>query len=340
MFEYFYHEIIRKTVISFGSLFNNIKIKKKTSTGDTFSIIDVPISYGPTQKFLARLEQSPDLNRPVQMTLPRMSFELIGLTYDSSRKVTTTQTFRSKSLENSKVVTKTYMPVPYNIEFELSIMCKNNDDMLQIIEQILPYFQPSYTVSIEVLEEIGEKRDIPITLNNISMQDDYEGDFSTRRALIYTLKFTAKAYLFGPINTKGISNDIIKKVSIGYLSGDPGSKNRELVYSITPTATKNYTGNASAIIAEDILENTTRFKVNSADSLEINSYVTIDNETMLIKKIELNPNTSEDDTIVVERSQYNTKSTLHTLGSEIFKITIEDDVLIEPGDDFGFSIDF
>ena len=179
MFEYFYHEILRRTVISFGSLFNDISIKHTDNNNNVKSIIKVPFAYGPTQKFLARLEQSPNLNKPVQMSLPRMSFELVGLSYDSSRKSTTTQTFLTSSSTDKTQEKKSYLPVPYNLDFEVSIMTKLNDDMLQIIEQILPYFQPAYTISIDLVKEIGEKRDIPVILNSISMSDDYEGDFST-----------------------------------------------------------------------------------------------------------------------------------------------------------------
>ena len=192
MFEYFYHEILRKTVISFGTLFNGMTIKHTDSSDDVVSEIKVPLAYGPMQKFLARLEQSPDLNKPVQISLPRMSFEFIGLNYDPSRKVTTTQTFITANTANKTQEKKVYMPVPYNMQFELNILTKLNDDMLQIVEQILPYFQPSFNLSVNLISEIGEKRDIPIVLDSITMNDDYEGDFSTRRALIYTLRFTAK----------------------------------------------------------------------------------------------------------------------------------------------------
>ena len=219
MFEYFYHEILRKTIIGFGNLFNNIQIKHTNDSGEVTSVIKVPLAYGPTQKFLARIEQSPNLNKPIQMTLPRMSFEFIGLTYDNSRKLTTTQSFLSKSSTNETDVRKTYMPVPYNMEFELSIMTKINDDMLQIIEQIIPYFQPSYNITINLVETVGEKRDVSIVLGNISMQDDYEGDFTTRRALIYTLRFTAKTYLFGPVYS-GVSKDFIQNVSIRFIDGE------------------------------------------------------------------------------------------------------------------------
>ena len=215
MFEYFYHEILRNTVIAFGTLFNNIQIKHKNKNEEVTSVIKVPLAYGPTQKFLARLEQSANLNKPVQITLPRMSFEFTGLTYDSTRKSTTTQTFTTKSVADGKDIKKVYLPVPYNMQFELSIMSKLNDDALQIVEQILPYFQPAYTLTVNLVDTINEKRDIPVILENITMQDDYEGDFTTRRVLTYTLRFTAKTYLFGPVSTS--TDNIIKKTSLGFV---------------------------------------------------------------------------------------------------------------------------
>ena len=197
MFEYFYNEILRRTIISFGTLFNNISIKHEDSSDNVVSVVKVPLAYGPTQKFLARLEQSPDLNKPFAITLPRMSFEFTGLTYDSTRKVTTTQTFTVKDPDSGTESKKAFMPVPYNMQFELSIMSKLNDDALQIVEQILPYFQPAYNLTVELVEALQEKRDIPVVLENITMQDDYEGEFTSRRVLLYTLRFTAKTYLFG-----------------------------------------------------------------------------------------------------------------------------------------------
>mgnify|MGYP001395968783 CR=1 FL=1 len=179
MFEHFYNEIFRSVIISFGSLFNGIEVHKKDADNDTFSIIKVPLSYGPTQKFLARMEQQADLNKPVQMTLPRMSFEMTGIAYDGTRKTQPTKMF--KTTDRGKKLQKVYLPVPYNVTFELSIMSKLNEDCLQIIEQILPYFQPAYTTTVDLVEEIGEKRDIPIVLNSINFTDDYEGDFSSRR---------------------------------------------------------------------------------------------------------------------------------------------------------------
>jgi hypothetical protein len=329
MFEYFYHEIFRRTIIGFGSLFNNISIKHTNNSGEVVSVIKVPLAYGPTQKFLARLEQSPDLSKPVQMTLPRMSFEMTGIQYDATRKVTTTQTFLSKLSTDGTQTKKAYMPVPYNINFELSIMSKLNDDVLQIVEQILPYFQPSYSMTIELVNEIDEKRDIPIILENITMMDDYEGDFTTRRTLVYTLRFSAKTYLFGPISTA--TKDIIKKSTVSISAGEPAaSTSREVVYSVEPRAIQNYTGIIITNLSKDITISDTMIEVNNSGSIIANTYLDIEGEEVFVKS-------KNGNIITVERGKDNTKITSHLAGAEIKSITQADNQLIQEGDDFGFT---
>ena len=329
MFEYFYHEILRRTVVSFGSLFNEISIKHTDNSGNVKSVIKVPLAYGPTQKFLARLEQSPDLNKPVQITLPRMSFEFTGLTYDPTRKSTTTQTFIAKSAVDGTETKKVYLPVPYNMQFELSIMSKLNDDALQIIEQILPYFQPAYSMTLELVDVINEKRDVPVVLENITMQDDYEGNFTTRRVLIYTLRFTAKTYLFGPVSSA--TKDVIKKATIGYITGGTtDSPTREIVYSTEPRAIKNYTGIVVTNLSKDITTEDTLITVNSVGSIIANSYLDIEGEEVFVKRISGN-------VLTVERGKDGTPITSHLSGAEVKSITTADNVLIEEGDDFGFS---
>ena len=329
MFEYFYHEILRRTVVSFGSLFNEISIKHTDNSGNVKSVIKVPLAYGPTQKFLARLEQSPDLNKPVQITLPRMSFEFTGLTYDPTRKSTTTQTFIAKSAVDGTETKKVYLPVPYNMQFELSIMSKLNDDALQIIEQILPFFQPAYSMTIELVDIINEKRDIPVVLENITMQDDYEGNFTTRRVLIYTLRFTAKTYLFGPVSSA--TKDVIKKATVGYITGGTtDSPTREIVYSAEPRAIKNYTGIIVTNLSNDINTEDILITVNSVGSIVVNSYLDIEGEEIFVKRISGN-------VLTVERGKDGTSITSHLSGAEVKSITTADNVLIEEGDDFGFS---
>ena len=227
---YYYHQITRKTIIAFGTLFNEIYIKHKNSDDDIISDMRVPLAYGPTQKFLAKIEQQEKLNKAVAITLPRMSFEMTSIQYDATRKAGVTQTFKASDGTNLK---KVFMPVPYNIGFELNILTKLNDDALQIVEQILPYFQPSFNLTVDLIDSIGEKRDIPIVLDSVSFQDDYEGDFSTRRSLIYTLQFTAKTYLFGPIADS--TDGLIRKVQVDmYASTDRTTAKREMRYTVTP----------------------------------------------------------------------------------------------------------
>jgi len=329
MFEYFYHEILRRTVISFGTLFNNISIKHTNSSDQVVGVIKVPLAYGPTQKFLARLNQSPDLNKPVAMTLPRMSFEFTGLTYDPSRKVTTTQQFTVKDATTGTETKKAYMPVPYNMQFELSIMSKLNDDALQIIEQILPYFQPSYNLTVELVNSIDEKRDIPVILENITMQDDYEGDFSTRRVLLYTLRFSAKTYLFGPVSTA--TKDIIKTAKISYLAGtDTTNTTREVVFTSTPRAIKNYTGTVVTTLSKDVTTTDILITVDDASSINIKTYLDLEGEEVYVKL-------KSGNVLTVERGKDGTTVTSHLRGAPVKSITTADNALIEEGDDFGFS---
>ena len=222
---YSYHNIFRKTVVAFGTLFNNIEIHKDDQ------VMKVPLAYGPKQKFLARLDSTPDpTNKRVQITLPRISFEINGITYDSTRKVSPTQKIKiAKDEDDNKNV---FMPVPYNLSFEMAIISKTQEDGLEIIEQILPYFQPHYNLSVKMLEDISsEIRDVPVVLNSIDYEDDYEGDFATRRAIIYTLQFTCKTYLYGPVTDA----KMIKKTIVDYYADtNTSSAPRSVRYTTVP----------------------------------------------------------------------------------------------------------
>ena len=228
---YFYHEIIRKTIIGFGTLFNNVYIRHPNGDGGILDETKVGLSYGPVQKFLTKIQEQQEANKGVAITLPRMSFEMTGIQYDSSRKTSITQTFKTCDKEGN--IKKVFMPVPYNITFELNIFSKLNDDALQIVEQILPFFQPSFNFTIDLVDSIGEKKDVPLVLDSIDFQDDYEGSFQSRRALIYTLRFTAKTYMFGPIadSTEGF----IRKVQVDlYSNTDTQTAKREVRYTVVP----------------------------------------------------------------------------------------------------------
>lgn len=244
---YYYHEILRKTVIGFGTLFNNIKIVHKNENGSDASIMRMPIAYGPIQKFLARIEQQSDLASKQTLTLPRLSFEMKGIQYDPSRKVSIVQQF--KTTHDNGNALKVYMPVPYNVTFELNIMSKLNEDSLQIIEQILPYFQPAINITIDLVDSIGEKKDIPIVLDSINFQDNYVGGFDERRVIIHTLMFTAKTYLFGPISDS--TEGLIKKVQVDYTMNS--ERRREIRYTATPKALEDYNNDGAITSADDPL---------------------------------------------------------------------------------------
>ena len=202
--QYFYNESLRKTIIAFGSLFNDIQITRKDSAGTEVQTMKVPLAYGPKQKFITRLTADPGATQQVALTLPRIGFEIQSFDYDPNRKLN--RTIRQKKVSNTndkklKQMSTQYTPVPYNMQFELFVMAKNSDDGIQIIEQILPFFQPEYTVSIKEVPDMDIVRDVPFVLNSVGYEDTYEGDFQTRRAIIYTLSFTAKSYVYGPVTT-------------------------------------------------------------------------------------------------------------------------------------------
>ena len=230
----FYHETIRKVIVSFGTMFNNINLVRKDNSGAAIQAMKVPLAYGPREKFLVRLNEDADLTKQVAITLPRIGFEIKNLSYDPTRKLNRVQQFKKVKGANTQQLDAQYMPVPYNLELELYIMAKQSDDALQIVEQILPYFQPDYTLTLNDMADMGIKRDVPIILNGISYEDDYQGDFTTRRALIYTLSFTAKFYLYGPVT----SSQVIKTVQVDqYTDLEVNSPKREQRLTVTPNPT-------------------------------------------------------------------------------------------------------
>ena len=228
----FYNETMRKVVVAFGTMFNDISLVRTNNAGEVTQTMKVPLAYGPKQKWLARLREDPNLTKKVAVTLPRIGFEIQNISYDSSRKLNSIQKF--KKVNNSgdgKTMSQQYMPVPYNMDFELAVMAKNSDDALQIVEQILPFFQPDYTVTLNDNSAMGTTRDVPIVLTNVGYEDNYESDMITRRAIIYTLSFSAKFYLYGPVTDQ----KVIKTVQVDqYTDSKINAPKREQRYSVTP----------------------------------------------------------------------------------------------------------
>lgn len=201
----FYHGIIRKSIVAFGRLFSDVYIDRKQTdsvTGNTIQRLQVPLAYAPKEKWLVRIEQDPNLENNTYTSLPRMSFEIIGYTYDASRKVNRMQ--QIKCGDSSGSVSSMYTPVPYNIDISLYILTKTQEDGLQIIEQILPTFTPEYSLTINAVPDMNVKLDVPIILNSVTVSDEYDGDFQTRRFVTHTLNFQMKINMFGPINSGNV----------------------------------------------------------------------------------------------------------------------------------------
>lgn len=194
---YFYNATTKKYIALFGTMFNKISIARSDVTsGDEVQRMIVPISYGPYQKFLARVHQDPGLNRKTAITLPRMSFEITNMEYDGSRKVNSAKRITGQSHSDSRKSFQ-YVGAPYNLSFTLSIMAKYAEDGTQILEQILPFFKPEWTYTVKLIDNL-DPLDIPLVLNSINMEDLYESDFETRTTLLWTLNFTMKGWYFGP----------------------------------------------------------------------------------------------------------------------------------------------
>lgn len=193
----FYHAITRKIIVGFGNMFSNIKVKREGKTPAAEKTIDVPIAYAPKEKWLVRLEQDSSLENHTYITLPRMSFEITGLSYDSSRAINRNNYISCTGVDGTS---KTFAPVPYNIEISLYILTKTQEDALQIVEQILPFFAPQLTMSINAVPESNIIMDVPVIIDGLSVSDEYDGDFETRRFITYTLNFTLKTYMYGPVS--------------------------------------------------------------------------------------------------------------------------------------------
>ena len=256
---HFYNQIVRKNIVAFGTLFNNITMKSTDpSDGTVLEEQKVPLAYGPKQKFLVRLEENAASSK-VAITLPRLYFEMTGIEYDATRKTSPIQKYKTIIDGNGDEVRVQYVPVPYNLSFELGVIAKSQDDALQIVEQILPYFQPSFSVTLNMIPDMNEKKDVAIVLNNINSEDEWDDSFMDRRYIAYTLNFTMKSYLYGPYSTA----DIIKKAIIHETIGDLAVNRRIATRTYTPKAVTDINEDGNIDAADDLL-------VTSADDFGFN----------------------------------------------------------------------
>ena len=254
------HDSLRKYIIVFGTVFNDIYINRLSNTGEVLQTLKVPLTYGPKDKILSRLEQSPRLDNQVGIILPRISFEMTTMEYDPTRKLNTLNklTKQSAVAGTDDEVKYQYQPVPYDMQFEMNILVKNAEDGTRIVEQIVPYFTPAFTVSVNVVPEVDGPRDIPIVLNSISSQDQYEGNFEQRRALIWTLNFTLKGWLYGPSKKSKLIKhaETVFRFPEDVTTGNTDSTANTIVVTSRPGLTANgqpTTNTALSISYEDII---------------------------------------------------------------------------------------
>lgn len=247
----YYHSLFRKYVIIFGTLFNNISIERLNPDGTIAQNIKVPVAYGPREKYYARTSQNPTGIAKQSIQLPVMSFEITNIAYASDRKLQTTRsTTTANNTSANTVYNKVYAPVPYDIQFQLSIMTKTVEDGVRIVEQILPYFTPEWTISVKLLEDFDTYTDIPIIIDTVQMTDNYDENFEERRALVYNLNFTMKAYLYGPV----MQTKIIKLANVNYTVpldvNNPG--NTQYLESQTVQPGLDANGNPTTLLANSI----------------------------------------------------------------------------------------
>jgi len=212
--QHFYHQHIRKAIIAFGTLFNNIQIRRTNSSNQITQSIIVPLSYAPKQKFIDRIREAPNLEpgrASYQITLPRMGFEITDFRYDPARKLAITQTVRSLDTTNNGVV-YSFVSTPYNMGISLSAYAKNQEDGLQIVEQILPYFNPDFNVTVNEIPSLGVKTDLQIVLENVSYEDEWEGSFDKRLSVIWNLDFTVKLNFYGYVRDAGLIKKTIQNI--------------------------------------------------------------------------------------------------------------------------------
>ena len=247
----YYNQVIRRYVVMFGTLFNDIIVQRFNKAGQRIQALKVPIAYGPKEKFLVRITQDPELTNQSQVSLPRMGFEMTGMSYMPERKLSSTQrrvnTVGTTGSNNS--IKTVYTPVPYDFNFSLSVFVKNADDGVQILEQILPFFTPEWTTTLKIIPEMNIKHDVPTVLQSVTTEDAYDGDFETRRSLIYNLDFLVKGYIYGPIKKSGI----IKRTMVDFInSANTSLQQGTRIEKITITPGLDANGNPTANSAQSI----------------------------------------------------------------------------------------
>lgn len=223
----YYHGIIRKVIVGFGRLFSDLKIPRYDEEGNLVQLIDVPIAYGPKEKWVVRTESDPSLNNNTYSVLPRLSFEILDYEYDAEASLNKMQKIYCVNSGDVGTRKQAYVPVPYNLDIALYALTKTTEDALAIVEQILPFFRPEYTLNIKTVPELNLISDVPVSIQGVTIDDQYEGDFETRRVLTHTFQFRLKIKLLGPVNDVGLIKKVEANVDLGAGAGQEYTAEQE-----------------------------------------------------------------------------------------------------------------
>jgi hypothetical protein len=253
---FFSHRTIRKVVVAFGTLFNDLVVTRTTQAGVQKEHFKVPLSYGPKEKYLTLITSDPTLTKSIATVVPRISFSLDGMSYDPTRKQMTT--IRNFSANTSTALKTQFAPIPYNYEFSLSIYVRNTEDGTQILEQILPFFTPDFNVTVDFIPGMDQKYDLPIILNSVTSSVDYEGDMSTTRLILWDLSFTVKGFIWPPIK----SGEVIRQANTN-IYYEPQSLNGQVVYVDFANGTGRYLQSETIRVDDRDLRGTVLYFSNS-----------------------------------------------------------------------------
>jgi FlaG/FlaF family flagellin (archaellin) len=322
--DHFYNRTIRKVVVAFGTMFNDIHVVRYNKAGTTaYEKFKVPLNYGAKEKYITRITTDPTLTKSIATSVPRISFDMTGMSYDTARKLPST--LRNFAANNATTVKTQFVPVPYDFTFSLSIYVRNTEDGTQILEQILPFFTPDFNVTINFIPSMGKKYDMPVILNSVSNQTEYEGDLMSTRLITWDLEFTAKAYIWPPV----ISAEVIRQANTSlYL--ETRTKDAQKVYVNYANGVGYFTSNEIVRVSDkNVYGEVLYFSNNAAGAA---------NTATLVVGY-LNDYLSANDVLVGDKS--NATYTITSIDTNPLKsvliVTTPNPISSEPDDEFGFS---
>jgi hypothetical protein len=322
--DHFYNRTIRKVVVAFGTMFNDIHVVRYNKAGTTsYEKFKVPLNYGAKEKYITRINSDPTLTKSIATSVPRMSFDMTGMSYDTARKLPST--VRNFAANTSTTVKTQFVPVPYDFSFSLSIYVRNTEDGTQILEQILPFFTPDFNVTINFIPSMGKKYDMPVILNSVNTTTDYEGDMMSTRLITWDLEFTAKAYIWPPV----IAAEVIRQANTSIFL-ETSARNAQKVFV-------NYANGVGYFASNEIVRVSDKNIFGEVIYFSNNAAGAANTATLVVGY--LNDYLSANDVLVGDRS--NATYTITSIDTNPLKsilvVTTPNPNNAEPDDEFGFS---